>query len=40
MPIFIPVVKDTYYETTLDTLDYKILLGGFTVFEGRAVKGP
>ena len=40
MSIFIPVVKDTYYETTLDTLDYKILLGGFTVFEGRAVKGP
>lgn len=40
MPIFIPVVKDTYYETTLDTLDYKILLDGFTVFEGRAVKGP
>ena len=40
MPIFIPVVKDTYYETTLDTLDYKILLDGYTVFEGRAVKGP
>lgn len=37
---FIPVFKDTYYETTAETLTYSILCDGLTIFRGKAVKGP
>ena len=37
----IPIWKDTYYETTADTLEYRVILsGGTEIFHGRAVRSP
>ena len=37
----IPIWKDKYYETTANTLEYRILIsGGTEIFHGRAVRSP
>lgn len=38
--IVAPIWKDTYYTTTADTLNYRILLDGEEIYAGKAVKYP
>lgn len=38
--IFNPIWKDTYYISTADTLNYRILLEGDEIYAGKAVKYP
>lgn len=38
--IFNPIWKDTYYVSTADTLNYRILLEGDEIYAGKAVKYP
>lgn len=38
--VYAPIWKDTYYTTTGETLIYKLVTGGETIFLGKAVKLP